>query len=551
MASLTGLPITTNENAESVDSLADRLAARLRLSRYSFYLALLISIFILLHMVKSYFMGLQVDEANWWMQISHLQAGYFFHPPFIVYELFMISKIFGQSLLALRIGSIFFTSGSLLLIYLLYREMFGDERGAFWVTLVIAILPITNFWLMLAIQDSPFVFLSLLTTLLIWRAISRDNKNYWYLIGVSAGFMLLCKLQASLLLPCLLLFFLSTKENRHWLRRKEPYLALLIVVLMFIPTMLWYASRHFEPITYQLGNRPGFLTHGVFGYTGFVLDHILLELLVLTPFVYIFSIFGMIYGGYLGYSVKGGRDRRFQLLFSLSAPIILFFTLTGGPPYWAVVAHFISLIAAAAALPVLISRTSWDPIGRPWRYTLIAALIVIPLLFTLGVMTTTVSDHVRNEYRWLAEKVEEERLNMPTDETYFAGAYYFVPSEVAYYERDQFTGYTLLFQVYEHVVIGAGNSTYSPWVDIDDLIGKNFIFVDAERNPDDYNTPISYWEQKLPPYFDHVDEPVMFSFKKWGTDMRTFYIFKCYGFKGPDPDLNQKGDVEEYVDEHA
>ena len=66
----------------SVRSAVGRTASRLRSDRYALYLVILLVSFFLFHLVKSLFLGVHVDEANWWMQTEHLSAGYYFHPPF-------------------------------------------------------------------------------------------------------------------------------------------------------------------------------------------------------------------------------------------------------------------------------------------------------------------------------------------------------------------------------------------------------------------------------------------------------------------------------------
>jgi hypothetical protein len=530
------------------EGLVDSVAERFHIDRYTVYLGLLLFLYTIFHLVMNYFMGLQVDEANWLMQTKNLQAGYFFHPPFVVYELYVISNIFGESTLALRMGSLLFTLGSLILIYNLSLEMFKDHKWAWIITAIITLLPITNYWLTLAHQDPPFFFFNLLTALFIWRAIDRDQKSYWYLAGISAGFMLLCKLQAVIIFPSLLLFLLISKKNRHWLRKKEPYLGFGIVVLMFLPTFLWYVSHQFEPITYQLSSRPGLFNNNPLDYISFVLTHIGKEMVVLSPFVYLLSIFGIFYGCYLGYFRKEENDNRFQLLFWLSAPAIILFTLTGGPPYWSISGHFLSLIALSGALPLLLSHTSRQSIKRWWRPAFVILFILPSLVFTMGTMLIAGGDHIQNDWKPLAEKVAEVREGIGGEDVYMAGPYYFIPSEIAYFEPDTFEGYTLAFQVYEHEVIGASNSEYSPWVPLDDLVGKDFIFVDAEMNPDDFDTPVSFWVEKLQPYFEHVDEPVIFEYKKWSNDIRRYYIFKAYGFKGYSPEMDIKGEIRDYLD---
>ena len=497
--------------------------------KYTYCLIALLVAFVAFHLVKSHFMGLQEDEANWWMQIRHLQPGYFFHPPFIVYELFVITRIFGDGPVALRVGSLFFTTGSLLLVHRVCLEMFGDRRGAFF-----------------ALQDPPFIFFSLLTLLLTWRMLSTSRAWYWYPIGLSAGMMLLCKLQAGLFLFSFLLL-LASRKNRHWFRRKEPYLALAIAALLFARTFAWYALHHFEPITYQAENRIGFLENGPLGYLYFVLEHVGKEMLVLSPFVYLASIFGLVRGGRAYFSRQGERDQRFILLFCMSAPTILFFTLTGGPPNWAIPGHFIALLAAAGALPPLLEHARRPFLQLHGSTAFVLLCLVAPLALTAATLVITVGDHVQNEYLALAERLQEVRERLPEEEVYLASPYYFVPSEISYYDRGDFAGYAILFQVYEHVVVTAGGEGYTPWTSSEELVGKDIVFVDAEMNPDGYDTPLSFWSRKLAPYFESVEEPEVFSYRKWVNDERRYFIFVCHGFKGPDPGMNRKGELREYV----
>ncbi len=515
--------------------------------KYTVYLIILLAAFAAVHMLKNSFMGLQEDEANWWMQIRHLEPGYFFHPPFIAYELFVITRIFGEGTLGLRMGSLIFTAGSLLLVNRICRELFGDRRRAFFTVLVVALLPITNFWLTLALQDSPFIFFSLLTALLTWKMLSTSRSGYWYGIGISAGITLLCKLQAGLFLFSFLLLLLASPENRRWLRRKEPYLALAIAVLLFLPTFIWYAQHNFEPVTYQAGNRIGFLENELWGYLAFVLEHIGKEMVALSPFVYLASIFGLIQGGRLAFSRRGERDQRFLLLFSMSAPTIIFFTLTGGPPNWAIPGHFVSLLTVAGALPPLLEHARHPLLQLHGRTLFVLLCFLLPPVLTVATLTLTVGDHVQNDYRALAGRLSEIRENMPEEDVCLASPYYFIPSEVSYYGGHIFGGYAILVNVYEHVVITAGGEGYSPWTPCEELVGKDIVFVDAEMNPDGYDTPLSFWVAKLAPYFENVEEPEVFSYRKWGNDERRYYIFACHAFRGSDPSMNHKGEVREYV----
>ncbi|MDY6794803.1 MAG: glycosyltransferase family 39 protein [Actinomycetota bacterium] len=60
-------------------------------------------------------------------------------------------------------------------------------------------------------------------------------SRYAVYLAARGGLMLLCKLQAAIVYPSLLLFLLTSRKSRHWLWKKGPYLGFGIAILMFIP----------------------------------------------------------------------------------------------------------------------------------------------------------------------------------------------------------------------------------------------------------------------------------------------------------------------------
>lgn len=514
-------------------------------NRYAYLLALLVSAFAVVHFIINIFLKIHIDEAAWWLASRHLSAGYFFHPPFIAFELAFLVKLFGDSPAALRVGSLIFVCASLPLFYFLSREFFGESKRAFYSTLFLSLLPITNYWLLIANQDAPFIFFWLLTILLAWSALRGDKIWYWYLAGVTSGLLMLCKLQSALIFLGLFLFLVTRREGRAWLRRKEPYLALLIVVVMFIPTLVWYARHDFQPIIYQLSNRPGFVKHGLIDYILKIIKHVGWEMAVLTPFIYLLSLFGVVYHGYLGFRK---REEVSLYLFWLSATVITFFVITGGPPYWSFPGHIVSLLAGAASFPVLMARFKHGFLARWWKPVAVVLCMAIPLLvssYVIGFALTRSQLHVGWEE--IADEVRRIRQEMDSPEVCLAGPYHFLVNGIAYRLEEGVDGYTLLFRVYETENFGV-DTTYDPWVYVGDLVGKDVVFVDEEDNPDDYFTPPSYWEEKLPPYFERVEGPEVFRVMRGGEAFRTFYIFRCYGFQGPDEDMDRRGDIRDYLE---
>lgn len=510
-------------------------------------LAVLLVCFFLFHLLKSLFLGVHVDEANWWMQSRHLSAGYYFHPPFTAFMVRAGTLIFGEGAVGLRMVHLIFATASLALAYLLCRELGLEGRWSFFTILLLAFLPFTNYWITMVVVDTPMVFFSLLFAIFARRAVFDGEGKYWYWAGLAAGFMLLSKLQSALFLLGLLLFLLTSPDFRAQLKRKEPYLALALALAVMAPTITWYALHHFEPIVYQVTSRPGFLHGGPGEYLAKVVKHVGWEALALSPFVYLFSLFGLVYGGHRGFV-----ERRNELLFPfwLALPGIVFFTLTGGPPRWGFSSHLFSLVLAMASAVTLLGVDPRPRARRLWK-AVYGGLFLFPCLavtsLTLYLSAASSSEHtgwkeVANAVEGLASQGYGGEELPPV----VASPYYFIPSEIAYHNRGSSLDYTVAFLVYENEVM-CDDSSYSPWVPLDDLEGRDFLFVDERDNPDGFQTPVSFWERKLAPYFREVSEPLVLRVHSSGEE-REFYIFRCAGFRGPDVDMDRKGEARRYVE---
>lgn len=509
-------------------------------------LAVLLACFFLFHLLKAAFLGIHPDEANWWMQSRHLAAGYYFHPPFTAFAVRAGTLAFGEGTLGLRMVHLVLATASLALLYRLCREVGLDGRWSFFTVLLLAFLPFTNYWTTMVVVDTPMIFFSLLFSLFAWRALAREDGRYWYGAGLAAGFMLLCKLQSAFHVLGLALLLLTSPSLRPWLRRKEPYLGLALALLVMAPTLAWYAYHHLEPIIYQLTSRPGFLHGGPGEYLAKAVKHAGWEALALSPFVYLFSLFGLVYGGYRGIR---NRDRKLSFLFWLAFPGLAFFNLTGGPPRWGFSFHLFSLSLAMVSTAELLGANPRPRAARLWKAAyaglfLFPCLVITALTFFLaaGSSMHTGWKEAADEVRREAEAVSGTRGGSPV----VASPYYFICSEIAYYNRGHELEYTLAFRVYENEVM-CDDSSYSPWVPLESLKGRDFFFVDERDNPDGFQTPVSFWQRKLAPYFQEVNEPLLLSVRCPGGE-RQFYLFRCSGFLGPDAEMDRRGEVRRYVE---
>ena len=125
-------------------------------------------------------------------------------------------------------------------VFMLGRSIVGMRHAVIAVLLMAGIsaftVPSINFGP--AILAAPFWALALLH---YWRAAGEDRRGYWFLLAIDLGLLLLASYVGVILLALLVAFTLGTSVRRHLLQ-PEPWIALLLFVIVVFPHALWLAQ---------------------------------------------------------------------------------------------------------------------------------------------------------------------------------------------------------------------------------------------------------------------------------------------------------------------
>ena len=108
------------------------------------------------------------------------------HPPGGVLLLWSVSKFFGYNLLAASLGSVVFTSLTVIPIYLLAKELYGESIGRY----ALALFLITPNFVMFTgtSMDGPFSLFPILSLYLFYKGKGSEQAiRYGCLIGISLG----------------------------------------------------------------------------------------------------------------------------------------------------------------------------------------------------------------------------------------------------------------------------------------------------------------------------------------------------------------------------
>lgn len=211
---------------------------------------LLIGIGIAIRLVYLGLLDLLPEEAYYWSYSQHLDFGYLDHPPMVAWLIGLSEAVFGRSEFAVRlpafVGWIVFAS----IMYRFSVRLCGRSVGKP-VVLLLTVLPIYMSVGFIITPDAPFYVAWAGSLLFLQRALLDRKPLAWIGVGICLGLGLLSKYTMGLIVPTVVVFVLLDNKSRHWLRRPQPYLALLIGAVLFLPVIYWNYTHDWMSFSFQ------------------------------------------------------------------------------------------------------------------------------------------------------------------------------------------------------------------------------------------------------------------------------------------------------------
>ncbi|ACD66325.1 MAG TPA: phospholipid carrier-dependent glycosyltransferase [Sulfurihydrogenibium sp.] len=186
---------------------------------------------------------LSTEEAQYWLWSKHLDLSYYSKPPLIAYFNFISTSILGDTEIGVRINSIIFGFLITIIIYLFSKEIFKDEKLAFFISVFIYLIPAYDIASIIFLTDTPLAFFYLLLSYLFYKSVYEKKPSLWILTGISAGLAFLSKYSAVFFFPVAMIFVLFFK--RDILKEKWFYISILIAGLFTLPVIYWNIVNDF------------------------------------------------------------------------------------------------------------------------------------------------------------------------------------------------------------------------------------------------------------------------------------------------------------------
>ncbi|MGI4748790.1 MAG: glycosyltransferase family 39 protein, partial [Janthinobacterium lividum] len=254
------------------------------------------------------FTPLSADESYYWVWSRALAPGYLDHPPMTALWIRAGTLLFGSSPVGVRLLAPLSAALGTLLLASAAADLWGgtgEERRRR--AIVAAVM--LNATLLLGVgsvtmtPDTPLLFFWTLALAALGRVLATGRGAWWLLVGLAIGLALDSKYTAFLTGAGLVLWLLTTRAGRSWLRTPWPWAAGALALLLFAPVLDWNATHGWASFAKQGGRTGAWQPARAGRYLPELLGG---QLGLATPFILVLLVAGMIRAVRAGWRGEAG-----------------------------------------------------------------------------------------------------------------------------------------------------------------------------------------------------------------------------------------------------
>ena len=212
---------------------------------------------IFLTLLKLFYLGapeLIFEEAYYWNYAQHLDIGYLDHPLLVAWVIKAFTLLFGDNEFGVRIGAFLCWFITARYVFKLTRETLG-EASAYWALTLLAALPAYFSFGWFMTPDAPLTACWAAAIYYFHQVVVKGKEKAWFGVGVALGLGMISKYTIALLGGAMLLFLLIDKDSRKWFFKPQPYIALLIICVLFSPVIIWNMQNGWASLLFQSEGR--------------------------------------------------------------------------------------------------------------------------------------------------------------------------------------------------------------------------------------------------------------------------------------------------------
>lgn len=419
------------------------------------------------------------EEVYYWQWSRHLSLSYYDMSPMVAYTI-ALTTFFGKlnSQFFVRLAAPFISFILSLYIYLVLKKITKNNTFSLLWAVLLNTIPIFNVGSILIMYGNLQMLFFSLTILFLVYLVATKKDFYWYLIGISTGLALLSKYTAGFIYPIVFSFLILSKNYRKYFYRKEPYLAFLISIVLFLPVVIWNYMNYFVSFRHIMTLSGHFSNFHIFLSNFFLL--MISQAGIVSPFIFLIIFISIIAGLYLG--LRENNDIYLILSLSSAVPFLYFIyqcTKTTVQPNWPVFLYFPAFLLSAILVLRLHASLKSQKLKRivtglyifSFAIGLIFSLIIFLEPYHPIIKMKLNKSPMRNVLGWkkLGQYVDKELADHKKDNLLIAARRFQVASELAYYVKGRPQTYSFNYFTRDN--------EYAFWNNFSSKKGKNFLYV--------------------------------------------------------------------------
>jgi dolichol-phosphate mannosyltransferase len=436
------------------------------------------------------------EEAYYWNYSQHLSPAYLDHPPMVAWLIGAGTKIFGVNEFGVRFFSLIFWC-VLAAFSFFYCKNFLKEKSPVPI-LLLATFPLFFGFSFFTTPDAALFAIWAGSIYFFERAFFSEKPISWLGIALFLGMGMLTKYTIALLGFSAFTFIILDKESRKWLYHPMPYLALLLVFIIFSPVIYWNYEHEWASFAFQTIRRIKQPIHFSFYQLLFFI------LIQITPL-------GLL--AFLNKSNYQGIDYRRKLFITIFTLVPL--------SVFAIFSLFHEVRVSwttpifLVAMPLFVREFNLRKIYQPMLYFLVIGYGFAFHYMALGIPGIPFRTQTPNPVAWreMAKSVSE--IKTPTKPLMVGMDKYMVASVLAFYSRD-------VENVTSSNLFGDDGLMYGFWFRPSDQKGKTMILVSVYSN---------LLDKGLDKFFEKLDPVTKVELTKYSKPSGTFFYRIGYNYR--------------------
>jgi hypothetical protein len=446
------------------------------------------------------------DEALYWQCSRNLDWCYVTKGPGVAFCIWCARMVLGDTELGVRASAVILSFAGSLVLYLLGSRLHNPKVGVFSAALF-QVTPIFAFYGVGMTIDPPFIFMWLLSLLLMHWAWKTASPLAWVSLGLAVGVGILCKYTMALFFLSALLLLMSSPARRQLLT-PWPYLALVLCLAVTSPLIFWNSHHGWVNFFHNVGQTQ--ISRGLRILPEQFFSFIGSQLGIVTPILLIMMVWSL-------FKLR----RQDPLSFCFSIPLLFLFLIKGllakVQANWALCCYLTGLISFSAYF-----LASFPGLSNRQKKCTIAAIslaVCCTILLHLACLIPFPAEidpfkKVRRGSVQLGHEVSRLAMELKPQHFIFSDDY-MTASLLAFYVNDQPVTYC--------VNLERRFNEYDVWPTFHNLLNYDAILViKGDKNmPDQLKDRFRDYQKHLVKMRSAV-----------GEIEKTYSIFLCYDFKG-------------------